>query len=246
MASHDLQEPLRKIQAFGERLQSRYSQALGKQGKENLERILKSATRMRTLINDLLAFSRIATKECHLALVDLAAVATEVVSDLEGLIQQTGGSVQIETMPAIHADPLQIRQLFQNLIGNGLKFHHPGTPPTVRLSARMVPCPDGTDNSRSTSWHEIAVEDNGIGFEEIHLDRIFQVFQRLHGRGEYEGTGMGLAICRKIVERHNGRITARSKPGQGSTFLVILPADFRDRRAIAHEEGMQIDQDLAE
>ena len=135
VASHDLQEPLRKIQAFGERLQSMCSQALGEQGRENLGRILKSAVRMRTLINDLLAFSRISMTGKDFLLVDLGAIASEVVSDLDGLIQQTGGSVQINTLPAIHADPLQIRQLFQNLIGNGLKFHHPGTPPIVRLGA---------------------------------------------------------------------------------------------------------------
>ncbi len=224
VASHDLQEPLRKIQAFGERLQSMCSQALGEQGRENLGRILKSAVRMRTLINDLLAFSRISMTGKDFLLVDLGAIASEVVSDLDGLIQQTGGSVQINTLPAIHADPLQVRQLFQNLIGNGLKFHHPGTPPIVRVSARATPDPGGTSSKDATSWYEISVEDNGIGFEEVHLDRIFQVFQRLHGRSQYEGTGMGLSICRKIVERHGGRITAKSTPGQGSTFLVILPA----------------------
>ena len=228
VASHDLQEPLRKIEAFGERLQVKCSSELGKQGKENLERILKSAARMRTLINDLLAFSRITTKLRTFMRVDLASVASEVVSDLEGLIQQTGGTVEINELPSIVADPLQIRQLFQNLIVNGLKFHHPGTAPVVSLSARPVPGPDGMKDLPSTGWHEIAVQDNGIGFAEIHADQIFQVFQRLHGRKEYEGTGMGLAICRKIVERHKGRITARSKPGLGSTFLVVLPADLHD------------------
>ena len=243
VAAHDLQEPLRKIQAFGDRLQTKYSPVLGKQGRENLERILNSAARMRTLIDDLLALSRITTKGRAFVLVDLASVAIEVVSDLEGLIQQTGGTVEISPLPTIHADPLLIRQLFLNLIGNGLKFHHPGTPPRVRLTARPVPDPEGMNRTPYTAWHEIAVEDNGIGFEEIYLEQIFRVFHRLHGRNDYEGTGMGLAICRKIVERHQGRITARSTPGQGSTFLVILPADLNDGSITAHDERMLTDHD---
>ena len=243
VASHDLQEPLRKIQAFGDRLQTKCSPALGKQGREYLERILNSAARMRTLINDLLAFSRITTERHDFLLVDLAAVAFEVVSDLEELIQQTGGIVEISPLPKIRADPLQIRQLFQNLIGNGLKFHHPGTPPVVRLTARPVTELGGMTDTPRPAWHEIAIEDNGIGFEEIYLDRIFQVFQRLHGRSDYEGTGMGLAICRKIVERHMGRITARSTPGQGSTFLVILPADLHDWNLTKNDERLLTDHD---
>jgi signal transduction histidine kinase len=116
--------------------------------------------------------------------------------------------------------------LLQNLIANGLKFHHPGTSPVVRLTARTVREPGMITDNSWTAWHEISVKDNGIGFEEIYLDRIFQVFQRLRGRSEYEGSGMGLAICRKIVERHMGRITARSSPGKGSTFIVMLPAEL--------------------
>lgn len=243
VASHDLQEPLRKIQAFGDRLQTKCSLALGKQGREYLERILKSATRMRTLINDLLAFSRITTEGHAFVLVDLAAVAFEVVSDLEELIQQTSGKVEIGPLPTIGADPLQVRQLFQNLIGNGLKFHHPDTPPVVRLTARPLSELGGMTDTPSTAWHEIAIEDNGIGFDETHLDRIFQVFQRLHGRSDYEGTGMGLAICRKIVERHMGRITARSTPGQGSTFLVTLPADLHHRHRTKNDERLLTDYD---
>ena len=243
VASHDLQEPLRKIQAFGDRLQTKCSPALGKQGREYLERILNSAARMRTLINDLLAFSRITTERHDFLLVDLAAVAFEVVSDLEELIQQTGGIVEISPLPKIRADPLQIRQLFQNLIGNGLKFHHPGTSPVVRLTARPVTELGGMTDTPRPAWHEIAIEDNGIGFEEIYLDRIFQVFQRLHGRSDYEGTGMGLAICRKIVERHMGRITARSTPGQGSTFLVILPADLHDWNLTKNDKRLLTDHD---
>ena len=167
----------------------------------------------------------------------------EVVSDLEGLIQQTGGSVQLGRLPTIHADPPQIRQLFQNLIGNGLKFQHPDRPPVVRLSARILPGSEITADEADIPWYEIAIEDNGIGFEEIYLDRIFQMFQRLHGRKEYEGTGMGLAICRSIVERHRGRITARSTPGQGTTFLVILPAQPREEELTSHDGSTKTNHD---
>lgn len=214
VASHDLQEPLRKIQAFGDRLASKYAAGLGDQGREYVERIMNSAARMRTLIADLLTFSRVATKAQPFQPVNLTAIANEVVSDLEGQIQQTNGRVDIEGLPEIEADPLQMRQLLQNLIGNGLKFHRSGIPPNVAVRARIV---------EADAACELTVQDNGIGFEEIYLDRIFEVFQRLHGRGEYEGTGMGLAICRKIVERHGGQIAAKATPGQGATFVITLP-----------------------
>ncbi len=243
VASHDLQEPLRKIQAFSDRLQAKCGLSLGKQGKEYIDRIVSSATRMRNLINDVLLFSRISTNTQPLKPVDLEAAAREVVSDLEGLIQQTGGTVQLGQLPTIHADPPQIRQLFQNLIGNGLKFQHPDRPPVVHLSARILPGSEIPADEADIPWYEIAIEDNGIGFEEIYLDRIFQVFQRLHGREEYGGTGMGLAICRSIVERHRGRITARSTPGQGTTFLVILPAQPCEEELTSHDGSTKTNHD---
>ena len=217
VASHDLQEPLRKIEAFGDRLKSRNLAQLDESGRDYLERVLLSATRMRSLINDLLNFSRVTTRAQPPQLLDLGSVAQDVVSDLEGRIQQTGGKVEIGTLPELEADPIQMRQLLQNLIGNALKFHRPGVPPVVRLASQAA------TNGKAATSCEITVEDNGIGFEEVYLDRIFNVFQRLHGRNEYEGTGMGLAICRKIVERHGGTITAQSKLEQGSRFIVTLP-----------------------
>lgn len=223
VASHDLQEPLRKIQAFGDRLRMRYAESLGEQGRDYVERMQQSATRMRRLIDDLLAFSRITTRAQPFSPVDLAAMAREVVSDLDGRLQQSGGQVEVGLLPPVEADPAQMRQLLQNLLANALKFHKPGVPPRVRIEGRLLPPAEGNGNGQAPSFCEIAVSDNGIGFDEIYLDRIFNVFQRLHGREEYEGTGMGLAICRKIVERHGGQITARSKPGEGSTFLVTLP-----------------------
>jgi two-component system, LuxR family, sensor kinase FixL len=225
VAAHDLQEPLRKIQAFGDRLQSKYEEALGDQGREYLERMRGSAARMQNLINDLLTFSRVTTKPRAFQPVDLTQVAQEVVSDLESRIQQTGGRVEAADLPTVDADPLQMRQLLQNLIGNGLKFHRAEEPPVVKIEGKVLAEMDRPFNGsgQDRPLCQITVQDNGIGFEEQYLDRIFEVFQRLHGRQEYEGTGMGLAICRKIAERHGGMITARSQLGLGATFIVTLP-----------------------
>jgi PAS domain S-box-containing protein len=227
IASHDLQEPLRKIEAFGNRLRARCDSMLPEQRTEYLDRIITSAARMRNLITDLLAYSRINLESQPLVDVDLATVATEVVSDLDELVRQSKGRVELGTLPTIQADPSQMRQLFQNLIGNALKFHRRDVSPIVHVTSQpLSTSPDHADDSSpgAVHRHEIAVADNGIGFDESCLERIFEVFQRLHGRAEYEGTGMGLAICRKIVARHHGHITARSQPGLGSTFLVTLPA----------------------
>jgi signal transduction histidine kinase len=221
VASHDLQEPLRKIQAFGDRLNTKFSAELDEQGRDYLSRMLASATRMRTLIDALLTFSRITTKAQPFVPVDLGATTEEVISDLEDRIQRSGGQVEVGTLPTLEADPNQMRQLLQNLISNALKFARPDRPPVVRVESRKLNHFEGQVET-IPRW-EIAVRDNGIGFEEIYLDRIFELFQRLHGRQEYEGTGMGLAICRKIVERHGGTITARSAPESGATFVVTLP-----------------------
>jgi light-regulated signal transduction histidine kinase (bacteriophytochrome) len=220
VASHDLQEPLRKIQAFGDRLQTRFADGLGEQGRDYIDRMQASAARMRNLIDALLTFSRVTTKAQPFVPVNLAEVARDVLSDLESRVQQSGGRVELGPLPTVDADPLQMRQLLQNLISNGLKFQKAGDPPLVQVESRLLV--DG-DNGREDSRCEIVVRDNGIGFEAVYLDRIFEVFQRLHGRQEYEGTGMGLAICRKIAERHGGSITATSAPDQGASFLVTLP-----------------------
>ncbi|MEO8439662.1 MAG: CHASE3 domain-containing protein [Spartobacteria bacterium] len=220
VASHDLQEPLRKIQAFGDRLKTRSAAELGEQGLDYLARMLSSATRMRSLIDALLSFSRVTTKAQPFTAVDLSATAEDVVNDLEDRIQRMDGRVEIGPLPSLEADASQMRQLLQNLIGNGLKFARPDVPPVVKVESRLF---DQESPNGNIPRCEISVRDNGIGFEEIYLDRIFELFQRLHGRQEYEGTGMGLAICRKIVERHAGTITAQSAPERGATFLVTLP-----------------------
>jgi signal transduction histidine kinase len=225
VASHDLQEPLRKVMAFSDRLKSKHGATLDDQGRDYLERVQNAARRMQTLINDLLTYARVTTKAQPFVATDLAAATREVVSDLEVRIEQVKGTVEVGELPTLEADPVQVRQLMQNLIGNALKYHKAEVPPVVRVHSKLLrqgDRPAATDTPRGDLC-QISVEDNGIGFDEVYKDRIFTIFQRLHGRGEYEGTGVGLAVCRKIAERHGGSITARSTPGQGSTFLVTLP-----------------------
>jgi PAS domain S-box-containing protein len=216
VASHDLQEPLRKVQMFGDRLRSQYADQLGPEGRDFLERMLRAGARGQTLIQGLLAYSRVTTRAQPPVPVSLAQVASDVVVDLEAQLLDVQGAVEIGELPVIEADPLQMRQLIQNLIGNALKYHRADVPPRVEI--RAVPL------TPSGSRWRLEVQDNGIGFEERYVDRIFKLFQRLHDRGVYDGAGMGLAICRKIAERHGGNISALSQPGAGSTFLVELPA----------------------
>jgi len=216
VASHDLQEPLRKVQVFGDRLKARQAQAFDEQGRDYLERMQDAARRMHKMINDLLTFSRVATRVEPFVPVDLRQVAQEAVSALEVQIEQSGGRIVIGDLPTLEADPTQMRQLLVNLIGNGLKFHRQGVAPVVEISSEQI-------KRRRKELCQVLVKDNGIGFDEKYLDRLFKPFQRLHGRGKYPGTGIGLAICRRIAERHGGSITAQSAPGEGATFIVTLP-----------------------
>jgi len=214
VASHDLQEPLRKIQTFGERLKTKAAATFSEEGRDYIDRMLAAATRMRRLIEDLLSFSRVSSNAQPFTRVNLSTIAREVLGDLETTIEQAGARVTIGELPVLMADPLQMRQLLQNLVGNALKFRQEGVPPAVSVRATV---------DAQAQRCVLEVEDNGIGFEGKYAERIFQVFQRLHGRGQYEGTGIGLAICRKIVERHGGSIGVRSAPGAGTTFLISLP-----------------------
>ena len=213
IASHDLQEPLRKILAFGERLGTKYREKLDEEGKDYLIRILNASKRMQQFIRDLIQYARVATRPEPLDTLDLRETVMEVISDLELKIERIGANVEVFELPAVKGEKSQIRQLFQNLIANALKFHGEEQP-HIKIYSRR------TDHDCL-----IFVEDNGIGFDEKYLDRIFVPFERLHGKSAYEGTGMGLAICRKIVERHGGSITAKSKPGEGSTFIITLPLE---------------------
>ena len=225
VASHDLQEPLRKIQAFGDRLKSKCDAVQLQEGRDYLERMQNAAARMQTLINDLLTFSRVISTTQPFVPVDLALVTKEVLTDLEVRIEQTKAKVEVGPLPTIEADPLQMRQLLQNLIGNALKFQPPNAQPVVKINAQILQrdFSSGGETEPVDELCELTIQDNGIGFEEKYTDKIFAVFQRLHGRGEYEGTGVGLAVCRRITDRHGGTISALSKLGEGATFIVTLP-----------------------
>ncbi|MBZ5709243.1 ATP-binding protein [Nannocystis pusilla] len=221
VASHDLQEPLRKIQAFSDRLRDKYEPELGETGRDYLERIRSAAKRMQDLINDLLMFSRISAKEQAYTRVNLGKIAKSVLSDLEVRIEENEAEVKLGELPTVDADPVHMRQLLQNLIGNALKFTRPDVRPVVEVTSE--PLPDAERGPDDPEMVQIHVKDNGIGIEPRHHDRIFSIFERLHGRGKYEGTGVGLAVCRKIVEQHRGSIKVASVPGEGTTFTIVLP-----------------------
>lgn len=226
VASHDLQEPLRKVQAFGDKLNTGCRAMLDDQGRDSLDRMLNATKRMQSLIRDLLSYAQVTSQAKPLLPVSLAQVARDVLSDLEVRIAETFAQVEVGALPTIEADAVQMRQLLQNLIGNALKFRRKDVPPIVRVHA------DTNDlELASEGLFRLIVEDNGIGFEEKYLDRIFVMFQRLHGRAEYEGTGVGLAICRKIAQRHGGDIKARSCPGKGTSFIVTLALRGMKRNA---------------
>lgn len=224
VASHDLQEPLRKIQAFGDRLESSFSQDLGEQGLDYLKRMRNAAYRMSLLINDLLDFSRINTRGRDFAATDLNDVVNDTLDDLEIALQESGARVKNDTLPVIQADHSQLHQLFLNLLSNAIKFRRPDTAPVITITC-AVHQPNIMQQAICASWYVIEFKDNGIGFADEYAEKIFTPFQRLHGRSEYKGTGIGLAVCRRIVERHRGLIYASGEPGTGATFTLILPAD---------------------
>lgn len=226
VAAHDLQEPLRKIQSFSDRVRVSTKDNIPVEATDYLNRIQSSASRMQVLINDLLTYSRVTTKAKPFSQVSLNEILRNVCSDLEVRIEQTKAEVKIPDLPSIEADPTQMHQLFLNLLSNALKFHLAGQKPVVEVSVQIV---EKSPVIRSGKACVISISDNGIGFDEKYLDKIFIIFQRLHGRHEYEGTGIGLAVCRKIVDRHGGHLTAQSRPLGGAQFIVTLP--------LTHEPG---------
>jgi two-component system, LuxR family, sensor kinase FixL len=213
VVSHDLQEPLRKIQAFGNFLRDELGTGLAATAADYLARMQDASKRMSLLIEDLLQLTRVTSRAKPFEPVDLKEIIGEVTGDLEIRLKETGGKVQVSGLSKIEADPSQMRQLFQNLIGNALKFHKPGSAPLIEISGEV---------NKGERDHHIRVKDNGIGFDQKYSEKIFNIFQRLNG-AEYEGTGIGLAICRKVVERHGGKIKASSKPGEGAVFEITLP-----------------------
>ncbi|MFD2571110.1 ATP-binding protein [Spirosoma soli] len=225
VASHDLQEPLRKIQAFSSMLTEQYAPALDPNAQDIIRRMQAATSRMQELIRGLLAYSRLNTEKPAFRSVLLEHLVREVLGDLETTIQDRKAIIDVGPLPTIHGNGLQLRQLFQNLLSNALKFAPSDRVPSVRISALLL----NTAQIQTIypaalgNYVEISVKDNGIGFDQKHTDRIFNLFQRLHGRNEYTGTGIGLAVCKKVVDNHRGYLTARSQPGQGATFLVYLP-----------------------
>jgi two-component system, LuxR family, sensor kinase FixL len=215
IASHDLHEPLRKIQTFGDLLVRKFERFPDELARDYISRMQEASARMELLLDSLLSYSRLTSKVQTYSRVALTEAVQDALSNLEIRIKETGGSIDVAPLPTLEVDSSQISQVFQNLIGNALKFHRHAEQPRIRIYSRLLNSGSGTQ--------EICVEDNGIGFDEKYLDRIFTPFQRLHGRNEYNGAGMGLAICKKIVERHGGTITAKSAEGKGSTFIFTLP-----------------------
>lgn len=230
VASHDLQEPLRKIQTFGEMLQDRYSGQLDVDGLKLLQRMRDSAGRMQHLLSEILTFSHSINKTYQFDNVNLEQVVRQVLIDLDWQVEQKQARVEISELPILEADEVQLSLLFQNLISNALKFHSPGRQPVINIYS-----PYPKEETDAEGMCEIRVQDEGIGFNEKYLDRIFQPFQRLDSNGEYPGFGMGLTICRKIVDNHGGTISAHSSPGKGTTFVIRLHKKQAKERLKEHE-----------
>lgn len=227
VASHDLQEPLRKIRAFGNRISTGYAEALDERGQDFLRRMLNAAERMSMLISDLLSFSRVTTRGKDFTDTDLNAIVASVLEDLEIPIEEASAQIEVAKLPVIKADASQMNQLFLNLLSNALKFIKPDQAPhiTLRYEAIEDSVAESLHLLPGLKWFKLSLQDNGIGFDQSFAEKIFAPFQRLHGRSEYKGTGIGLAVCRRIIERHNGTIQAFSEPDQGARFDIYLPED---------------------
>lgn len=225
VASHDLQEPLRKIRAFGDRLMTSYSSSIDPKGQDYLKRMYNAAERMSNLISDLLEYSRINTRGKAFVVVSLDQVIHDVIDDLEVAIDESSATIQATSLPEINGDITQLNQLFLNLLSNAIKFKQDDTPPIISISYKENSVFDSILQTDSL-WYEISIKDNGIGFSQEFEDKIFIPFQRLHTRSQYKGTGIGLAICRRIVERHGGEISVTSEINSGTEFTIKIPHNF--------------------
>ncbi len=224
MASHDLQEPLRKIRTFGERLSSKYEAQLDEEGKKYISRIQSAAERLQMLIKDIMMFSKISVNRDPFVKTELNELLNEVMTEIEGPLKEKNARIMVDKLPALYINPTLIRPLFYNLIHNALKYSKKDEAPQVKIYSELRPGFTNSNDERTrTQYCRIFIEDNGIGFEQKYAEQIFEMFKRLHNQTEYEGTGIGLALCKKIVEEHGGFISARSTEGKGSTFIISLP-----------------------
>jgi light-regulated signal transduction histidine kinase (bacteriophytochrome) len=224
-ASHDLKEPIRKIRFFTDRLKDQLTERITEEEKQTFRRIDNASERMGALIDDLLLYSHISQRPVEMEEVDLEQKLSKVLEDLELDIQEKNAIISIGALPKVKGYRRQLQQLFQNLVGNALKYSKPGVAPLITVQASIVPGdePSIGQNGSRTKYHLIEVTDNGIGFDPAESERIFQMFQRLHGNAEYRGTGVGLSIVKKVAENHNGKIEAEGRPGEGAIFKVYLP-----------------------
>ena len=226
MASHDLQEPLRKIRTFSDRLFLKYKDVLDQEGKTNIARIQKASERMQLLINDILTFSKLSVEDGMFVQSDLNKLVGEVIIDMEEEINEKNAKISVNDLPSMFVNPGLIRPLFHNLISNALKYSKKNIEPIITIHSEVSPSLNGSGTREgNTKYCRIFIEDNGIGFDQKYSEQIFGMFKRLHLNTEFEGTGIGLALCKKIVEKHNGYISARSKINEGSTFIISLPLE---------------------
>lgn len=230
MASHDLQEPLRKIRMFSDRLALRYKNLLDEDGKTNIHRIQKAAERMQALITDILTFSKLSIDKPAFVETDLNMLISEMLIEMDEDLHEKKAQVIVDRLPTLHVNPSLMKPLFHNLIGNALKYRKKGVEPRVRITSDVSEPSNGrTGKDPNEKYCRIFVEDNGIGFEQKYAEEIFGMFKRLHHNTEFEGTGIGLALCKKIVEQHKGYISARSKVNEGSTFIVSFPINLHEK-----------------
>ena len=226
MSSHDLQEPLRKICTFSDLLYSKYKTVFEDDAHRYISRIQKSAQRMQTLIKDILQFSKVSSDKTSFVRTDMNVVLEDVLTEMESKVQEQNAKISIKPLPALDVNPGLIAALFSNLVGNAIKYRKKDVDPTIHIYAQEDTVAEGKNNlneSGKGKYCKIFVEDNGIGFEQKYAEQVFDMFVRLHGNSEYEGTGIGLALCKQIAEHHQGHISALSKENEGTTFIVSLP-----------------------
>ena len=243
MASHDLQEPLRKIRTFSDRILLKYANVLDEEGKMYMSRIQNASARMQALINDILTFSKISIETESFVMADMNALVSEVLVDMEMIIKEKRATIETDTLPSLRVNPGLIRPLLSNLINNALKYSKKDVDPVIQIRCEITDIRVPSNGKESEDKYcRIYIKDNGIGFEQKYAEQIFHMFKRLHLNTEFEGTGIGLALCKKIVEMHNGFISAKSNVGEGSVFIISLPMKQSSQTAESAEKPPKVEQ----